>query len=68
MLPAQPIRNRPDLFVIGLRIAVILFSGIRMHRVEDNMRVDMLPVCMYADDSFITCEMFRRKRLSDIQR
>ena len=67
MLPAQPVRGGPDLLVVALGVAVVLLAGVRVHRVEDQVGVDMLPVHMDPDHRLVPRQMLLRKLCGDLQ-
>lgn len=68
VLPAQPVRNGPDLAVIFLGRDVVLFPGLRVHRIEHQVGVDVPFVDMGANHHLIVGQILRRKFLCDFQR
>lgn len=67
MLPAQSIRDAPDLLIVASGVAVIFFSGELVDGIEYDMGVDVFPVCMDADDRLVSRQMLPRKFLCDLQ-
>ena len=53
MLSTQPVRDGPDLPVVALSIAVILLSGVRIDRDQEDVGVEQLLVYMDADDCLV---------------
>ena len=68
MLPAQSVRGGPDLLVVALGVAVVLLPGVGVHRVENQVGVDMLLVHMDPDHGFIARQMLLRELLGNLQR
>ena len=68
MLPAQPVRGGPDLLVVALGVAVVLLAGVRVHRVEDQVGVDMLLVHMDPNHRLVSRQMLFCKLCGDLQR
>ena len=68
MLPAQPVRDGPDLLVVALGVAVVLLAGVRVHRIENQVGVDMLLVHMDTDHGFIPRQMLLCELLGNLQR
>ena len=61
-LPAQAIRYGPDLSVVALGIAVVLFAGICVDRVKEDVGVDVLFVYMDADDRLVAGQVLFHTR------
>ena len=68
VLPAQPVRYRPDLAVVALGIAVVFLPGVGVDGVEDQMGVDVLPVHMDGDHRLVSGQMLLGKLLGNFQR
>ncbi len=67
MLPAQSVRGGPDLLVVALGVAVVLLPGVGVHRVENQVGVDMLLVHMDPDHRLVPRQMLFRKLCGDLQ-
>ena len=67
MFPAQPVRDSPDLPVVTLGAAVVFLSSIRIHRVEDDVGVDVFLIYMDADDGLVAGQVFFHQRQGDLQ-
>ena len=67
MLPAQSVRGGPDLLVVALGVAVVLLPGVGVHRVENQVGVDMLLVHMDPDHRLVSRQMLFRKLCGDLQ-
>ena len=67
VFPAQAVRDGPDLPVVALRAAVVFLSGLRVHRVEQDVGVDVGLVHMDADDGLVAGQVFLHQCPGDLQ-
>ena len=67
MFPAQPVRDGPDLPVVTLGAAVVFLSGVRIHRVEDDVGVDVFLIYMDTNDGLVAGQVFFHQRPGDLQ-
>ena len=68
VLPAQPVRYRPDLAVVALGVAVVLLARVSVDRVKNEMGVDVLLVHMDGDYRLVSGQMLLGKLLGNLQR
>ena len=68
MLPAQPVRDTPDLAVILLCRDMIFFPGLGVHRVEHQMGMDVAFIHMGPDDHLVISQVLGGKFFCDLQR
>ena len=67
VFPAQTVADGANLSIAVLRVAVILFPSIRIDGIPNQMRVDVLPVNVDADDRLKAGQMFRRELLRNFK-